>query len=244
MRHEFVARPQRGRVVTIERHVGLGDVRPDATVRLDALARFLQDVADEDAASADLAATGVWVLRRLVMRLAHTPRFRADLSLSTWCSGTGARWAERRSDVHFGEKLCVETVAVWVYVDRDRGVPIALPEGFDERWGVSAGSRRIRPTLHHPARPAGTRVQHWPLRVTDLDVVGHVNNAAYWSPAEQELARRDRPRVARAEIEFRAGLDGGEDVDVHTIDTADGFAQWLCVGDDVRASTLVACGPA
>ncbi len=81
----------------------------------------------------------------------------------------------------------------------------------------------------------------WLLRATDIDVIGHVNNAAYWAAAEEELAQRGRPRVEHAEIEFRAGLDEGDAVEQHIVDTADGFACWLCVDGDVRASMLVGC---
>jgi acyl-ACP thioesterase len=87
----------------------------------------------------------------------------------------------------------------------------------------------------------------WPLRVTDIDVVGHVNNAAYWPAIEDELARRGGPRVRSAAIEFRSGLDLSDAVDLVVADgDADiapdmgtGFAAWLCVGDDVRASVVV-----
>jgi acyl-ACP thioesterase len=79
------------------------------------------------------------------------------------------------------------------------------------------------------------------LRVTDLDVVGHVNNAAYWHAIEDELARRGGPRVRTAEIEFRAGLDLSDTVELLVADREDGFAAWLCVGRDVRASVLVGC---
>jgi acyl-ACP thioesterase len=81
------------------------------------------------------------------------------------------------------------------------------------------------------------------LRATDFDVVDHVNNAAYWAVAEEELARRGRPRVRRAEIEFRSGLVAGDTVVCLVADTSDGFATWLTVDGDVRASMLVGCEP-
>jgi acyl-ACP thioesterase len=79
------------------------------------------------------------------------------------------------------------------------------------------------------------------LRATDVDVVGHVNNAAYWHAIEDELARRGAPRVHSAEIEFRAGLDLSDSVELLVAERPDGFAAWLCVASDVRASVLVGC---
>jgi acyl-ACP thioesterase len=232
-----------GRAVTITAQVTLADVRPDATMRLDAIARVVQDVADADAANAPVDGMGVWILRRLELDIAHTPRFRAELTASTWCSGVGARWAERRTDVCVGEMLCIEATGLWVHVDAERGAPARLPDGFHSMWGQHAGGRRVSARLRHDPPPVNITPTQWPLRATDLDVVGHVNNAAYWAPVEDELARRGRPRVRRAEIEFRAGRDEGDTVDLALTDRPDGFACWLCVAGDVRASMLVRLTP-
>ena len=231
------------RVVSVDRHIGLADVRPDTTARLDALARIVQDVADADAASAPIEGMGVWIMRRIDMRIARAPRLRAEVRASTWCSGVGPRWAERRTELHVADVLCATTTALWVHTDPKRGTSIPLPAGFDAVWGETADRRRVSARLQHGAPPWEARRSKWVLRACDLDVIGHVNNAAYWAVVEEELARRGRPRVASAELEFRAGLDLGEVVDVLVADTDDGFAAWLCVDDDVRASVLVGCAP-
>jgi acyl-ACP thioesterase len=229
------------RVTSIERHVGLADTGPDARARLDALARIVQDVSDFDAASAPVEGMGLWILRRLELHIEATPRFRAEVTASTWCSGIGARWAERTSQLHVNDRLCVEATSIWVHTDPERGVPTPLPSGFAAVWGATAAGRTVSARLRHLPPPADARRRAWPLRATDVDVVGHVNNAAYWTAVEEELARRERPRVRRAEIEFRAGLDLADRVDFLVADTDEGFAAWLCVDGDVRASVLVGC---
>src|SRR5262249_49773002 len=108
--------------------------------------------------------------------------------------------------------------------------------------GVSAGGRKVRATLRHAAPAADGRRVPWPLRAADLDVMDHVNNAAYWAPIEDELARRGRPRVTAAEMEFRGGLAVDDDVESIIVDDDRGFAWWGSVRGDVRASALVACG--
>jgi acyl-ACP thioesterase len=182
---------------------------------------------------------GVWILRRLAIDIVRTPRFRADLVLRTWCSGTGARWAERSTAINYDGELCINTVALWVHTDPQSGAPIPLPTEFEDVW--DGGGRRVSARLRHGRPAADARSAQWPLRATDLDVVGHVNNAAYWAPVEQELARRQRPRVEQAEIEFRAGLTPDDDVRMTVSDEDDGFACWLSVNADVRASVLVKC---
>jgi acyl-ACP thioesterase len=229
------------RVTSIDRHVGLADVGPDARARLDALARIVQDVSDFDAATAPVEGMGLWILRRFELHVVATPRFRADVTASTWCSGVGARWAERTTQLHVHDRLCAVATSIWVHTDPDRGVPTPLPPGFDAVWGTTAAGRKVSARLRHRPPPPGTPRREWPLRATDLDVVGHVNNAAYWAAVEDELARRGRARVRSAEIEFRAGLDLADHVEMAVADTDDGFAAWLCVGGDVRASVLVGC---
>jgi acyl-ACP thioesterase len=236
------------RVTSIIRHVGLADVGPDGRARLDALARIVQDVSDFDAASAPVEGMGLWILRRLDLRVEATPRFRAEVIASTWCSGIGARWAERTSQLHVDDRLCVEATSIWVHTDPEGGAPTPLPSGFDAVWGATAAGRKVSARLRHHPPPADAPRRVWPLRATDIDIVGHVNNAAYWAAVEEELARRGRPRVSRAEIEFRSGLDPLDVVDIAVADTDAskndaGFAAWMCVGGDVRASVLVGCEP-
>lgn len=240
---EFVARPRRGRIVTATHRAGLSHVRPDGRLRLDALAEFVQDVADIDAASAPLDSDGFWVLRRLTMRSLRAIAFRDSVTSSTWCSGTGRGWAERRTDLEVDGGLRAQTAALWVYVDRTTGRPTRLPAGFDAVWGETAVRTRVPARLRHDDPALATPGAAWQLRVSDLDVLGHVNNVAYWCPAEDELARRGSPRVHSAEIEFRAGVDAGDQPVVVSAETEAGFAQWWRVDGEVRASLRVGCGP-
>src|SRR5262249_50757429 len=152
-----------------------------------------------------------------------------DIVARTWCSGIGARWAERSTDVFVGSTRCVHATAIWVHTDPVRGTPTPLPAEFCAVWGSPP---RVSAKLTHTRPPAGVPRRPWPLRATDIDGVGHVNNAAYWSPIEDELVRRGRPRVRHAEIEFRAGLDPDDDVELIVSDRDGGFAAWLVVGDD------------
>jgi acyl-ACP thioesterase len=252
---ELVPRPARGRVFEGQACVRLADVAPSGRLRLDAIARMLQDVSGDDTADAGYAPDAVWVVRRLVIELApsRSPRLRDELTLATWCSGTGRRWAERRTDLLIGDangELAVRAAALWVLVDQRSGRPLPLGAGFDAVFGDAAGGRRVGQRLRHGPPPPGASRSPWPVRVTDFDVLGHVNNAVYWAPVEETLARRaPEGRVARptrAELEFRGGLDPAEAVDMivepHEPDDPDGAEElrlWLVVGPDVRASAVV-----
>ncbi len=240
--HDYPPRPGTGRIVSTARRIGLGDTRPDACLRLDALAGYLQDVADEDAASSPLEASSAWVLRRLALTFDGTPRFRDRLTLSTWASGTGARWAERRTDIErAGSGIVVHASAIWVHVDAASGRPSPLPPVFFTMWGPTAAGRSVRARLTHDAPPAAGDLarERWSLRATDVDIVGHVNNAAYWAAVEEQVARRRFGPITHAEIEFRGGIDPGDDVELAVVEAPGRLMCWFEVGGEVRASASV-----
>jgi acyl-ACP thioesterase len=219
--------------------VRLGDVTPSGRLRLDALARYLQDVAADDVDDAGI--TGAWVLRRVGLRIGDLPSFRDVVELETFCSGTGRRWAERRTTVRVDGAVRVETVALWVYVDAS-GRPAPLEDWFFDLYGTAANDRRVSGRLRMPPPPSDGARRDWVLRRSDLDVLGHVNNAIAWAAVEDELARAgalDGGRIAGAEMEYRAPVDEGDPCELVSVATADGMACWLVTDGEVRAAAKV-----
>jgi len=150
---ELVAPPTEGRVFTDRARAGLGDVAPSGRVRLDTIARWLQDAAFADLLDSGLPDDGVWIVRRLRLRVERFPRMHEHVSVATWCSGAGSLVAERRSTVRGDDGGLVEAVALWVHLSPDGARPRPLPRGFDAVYGESAGGRRIKARLSHPAAP-------------------------------------------------------------------------------------------
>jgi acyl-ACP thioesterase len=78
------------------------------------------------------------------------------------------------------------------------------------------------------------------LRAVDFDVFGHVNNAVYWAAVEEELTGwRDGRRITGAEIEFRSGVDPGDEAAVVVADGGPSLWLWFVVGEEVRASVRI-----
>ena len=180
--------PAAGRVFAVERRVRFGDVSPGGRARFDALAAYVQDIAGDDTADAALPDEMAWVARRGVFEVHHAPAFRELLTLQTFCSGTGGRWAERRVAMHGDQGGHVESTSLWVRIDAETGRPRPLTDLFMATYGEAAGGRRVSAKLQHDTTPGrrGDR-SAWPLRFSDFDLLGHVNNAASWSVVEQVL---------------------------------------------------------
>ena len=237
----LVEEPLVGRVFETDRRVRLGDASPGGRLRFDALVRYLQDVSDDDTRDAGFTSATGWVVRRTVIDVQQFPVYLEAMACRTWCSGTGGRWAERRIRVRGEHGGAIDSATLWVHVDAATGRPTVLPAEFHALYGPATGGRTVRASLRHTAPPEVVeRSWPWMPRFCDFDVLGHVNNANYWTVVEEELARRRDVRAPmRAELEHRDALEPGAVADVSVVDNADGFGLWIIEGGAVRASATV-----
>lgn len=198
--------PGNGRLFSEQVRVGVADAAPSGRCRLDAIARWVQDVAYSDLVDAGLAGTGVWIVRRNRIVVERFPRFWEPVRLETWCSGSSRLCAERRTRLSKDAGTLAEAVTLWVNLDRDGGVPRRLGEDFHAVFGPSTAGRKVKARLNHPPAPGPSgEPGTWSFRATDLDVANHVNNAALWHVLEQELiAANPEPDRIDAEIEYHA----------------------------------------
>jgi acyl-ACP thioesterase len=245
MSEELVPVPSRGRVFEGTRRVRLGDATPGGRLRLDSCARYLQDVSNDDTRDSGLDDELGWVVRRTVVDVACFAELGEVVTLRTFCGGLGSRWAERRVSITGEHGARLEAATLWVHVDLKTQRPIPLSARFHELFAEAAQGREVRARLHHREPPMDAPAEPWPLRFTDFDVIGHVNNAAYWAVVEQHLLRRRDVRAPmRAEMEFRAGLDiGRPSADVVVSDDEDGFRLWILADSVVSASASVRSRP-
>ena len=236
----LVERPGAGRTFSATRRVRLGDVAPSGRLRLDATARYLQDVAGDDATPVMGAAAFTWIVRRTTIEVRQFPVFGEEVELTTWGSGTGSRWAERRTSIVGTGGGRIEAASVWIYVDGETGRPKRLDDAFLATYAESTGGRSVGARLVHRDPPSATRPgPAWSVRRTDLDLFGHVNNAQYWAVAEEAWALDDATLPWTAEVEHREGLESHQAATVEL-----GEDRLWILGDGVVAATIVASAPA
>jgi acyl-ACP thioesterase len=209
----FEARHPDVRAFTQPRQPGFADCAPSGRVRLDALACWLQDVAYADVQDAGLDRAAVWVVRRTRIRVNRFPRFGEHFALTTFCSGIGRMWAERRTDIvnrdaANGAAPDVEAVSLWVHLDAEHWRPSPLTQAEMETYG-GMPARRVSARLRHPVPETTEGGTRWVFRATECDIADHVNNAAYWQPLEEELLAGEDPEQLDVEIEFRTPAQPG-----------------------------------
>jgi len=219
-----------GRRFRVEKTVGLSDVDATGRLRLDVVARFLQDAASEDVIDVGRPPSRhFWVVRRTELDVVEPFHDDLRVELETWASGTAPTAASRRYTLRGDAGGHIEAESVWIHLDRDLR-PLRLDEGFLSIYGPSAEGRRASTRLTLPP-PSVEPDREWPLRAVDIDRLGHVNNAAYWAPVEEVWAGRLAGRM-HAVLEYRKPIDLGERVQI----AHDEDMLWLVVGREVRAS--------
>jgi acyl-ACP thioesterase len=187
----FQGRPAAGRVFSTARQVRSTEVTPAGRLRLDALARYLQEAAEDDLAQAGWAEPQIWLVRRTAIAVRAFPRLGQRVTVQTFCSGTGPRWAERTTTLTGSGGDLIQATAVWAAVGRADGRPAVLGPRFREIYGAAAGGRVVSARLGLPRPPAGLPAVPWPLRASDFDPARHVNNAIHWAAVEDVLAGLD-----------------------------------------------------
>jgi acyl-ACP thioesterase len=230
--------PVSGRTFRQVRTVRLGDASPGGRLRFDALARMLQDIANDDANEV-LANGQSWVVRRVAIEVAQAASFGESLTLTTFCGGVGSRWAQRRTSIVGERGARIEAAALWVHIDMSTLRPAVLAPDFEAAYGEAVNGRMVKARLQHddPPTTVGTP---YVARFVDFDVMGHMNNAAYWNAVEEELSvRREIRHPMRAEMEYRQGIEPHNHASLVVDGDDDAFSLWFVEDATTFASARV-----
>jgi acyl-ACP thioesterase len=235
-------RPLDGRSFQRRRRIRLADMDARGRLRLDAVARFLQDVAIDDVEETGWGAPDhLWFVRRIRADVLEPFLADREVELTTWCSGVAALAAGRRWSLHGDRGGRIEVDSVWIHLGPDQS-PQRI-EGFGV-YTEAAGDRRVSTKLLLPEPSAAAPRAAWALRSADVDLHGHLNNAAYWQAVEHHLgATVDLSAPLRAELDYRHPIDLGDRVDVALYADLGGAVLAFLVGDLVAAVARVEALP-
>ncbi len=214
--------PEFGRRFSTSRKVRLGDVTPKGRLRLDATARYLQDIATDDSLDGDYDEPHSWVVRRTQIWVTSFPKYLDQVELTTWCGALGSHWAERRTQIKCAGVVAIDCAALWVRVDFKTMKPVALSKELTELLSSATNGRKISSRLEIGRNlpdllGSDATSQDWPIRFSDMDAVGHLNNAAYWEVLEEYLGAHSGQRAPLlATIEHHGAVDPGDKVRIVT----------------------------
>lgn len=248
--HVLAPAPPPERCFEATRPVRTADVDSAYRLRLDGVARYLQDMGSDNLAAFGFDDTDpLWVVRRTVIDVHRPAVWPARIRLRRWCSAHSTRWSAMRVQLTSDADALIETEGFWINIGTDTGMPARISDGLLESLASTTDEHRLRWKPWLPATPpetddwedrdAGDRTFH--LRTTDIDPFNHVNNATYWHAVEEYLT--DRPDLRdvphRAVVEHLGPIFARDHVRVRTIADDTSLLLWFLVEGDVRAVARV-----
>ena len=149
--------PTRGRTYSARRGVRLSDMDADGRLRLDAVARFLQDIAIDDVPETGWGLPDhLWFVRTILLDVLEPFAGDTEVELTTWCSGVAAIAAGRRWSVKGDAGGRIEVDSVWIHLDAEQRP--ARIEDFGV-YGDAAAGRHVSTKLALPDPPEAPRAR-------------------------------------------------------------------------------------
>ncbi|WP_132992185.1 acyl-[acyl-carrier-protein] thioesterase [Gordonia zhaorongruii] len=233
------------RCFSTEYAVRTGDIDQQMRVRLDALARYLQDAANDNLAVTEFADTDpFWIVRRTVIDVIEPLTWPSDIRVERWCGSMSTRWTNMRVSL-IGDAQTnrfnpderpgghVETEAFWINVN-EQGMPSRISDVALDILTEMTDEHRLRWKAMNPEKaPAPSELalpdREHVLRITDFDPFKHLNNAAYLEAVEDELVEHmdllEGPH--RAVIEYLRPIAPGTPITIRRRRDDDRLLVWF-----------------
>lgn len=187
-----------------------------------AIANVLQEAAREHA---DKLGWGVetlhekkkyWVLSRIEVTLNSRPAHAQVVSMTTWPKGTHGLFALRDFSGTVNGQEFLRATSSWAMLDALSGRPLPVDDLSDLFM-----ERKEEHALKEPARrifmPEDFRTERKMIPVyTDLDEIGHVNNARYLDWAWSELSQQERKATTGWTVNYLKEVREGQTLNIKT----------------------------
>ncbi len=166
--------------------VGARDTDPFNCCRPSSVLNFLQEAATQAAAELGVSRDEIvakyncfWMLVRMWYRLDKPLRWNDELTVKTWHRGGKSAAMYRDFDLYCNGEPVGEAVSTWVLADLTTHKLKRLSE-ISEFHVTTGGDLCKSIMLHRNRMPEQmAQVEQRPLRYSDCDVNGHVNNVRY-----------------------------------------------------------------
>ncbi|MBX9642047.1 MAG: acyl-[acyl-carrier-protein] thioesterase [Mycobacteriaceae bacterium] len=238
----LVELPDSGYVYQTGWRLTTSDIDEHMSLRLDGVARYIQEVGAEHLADAGLAEVHPhWIVLRTVIDVIEPIKLPSDITFRRWCAALSTRWCSMRVRLEGSAGGRIETEGFWLCVNKDTLTPSRLVDDCIERFGSTTENHRLkwRPWLTEQVQN-GTETP-FPLRRTDIDPFEHVNNTIYWHGVHEILSQFPELKTApyRVVLEYRSPIKSDEPVTILSGQHGDVVRMQFTVGSDVRASALL-----
>ena len=172
----------------LTRQIDFFQTDTNARIKLDSFIKILQNAAiahmhEADRDSRVIIATGyAWVINKIAIDIYRHPVYNETLTVNTWHKGKKGFKSYREYEIFCGPEKVAAAASSWLYLDLNRRRVVRVPQETDQVYGVDSTSALGRDIEEW--RPDKKLTPEFTLDITtrqsDYDMLGHVNNAAYF----------------------------------------------------------------
>lgn len=194
-----------------------------------AFLRYMQDIAALDSEDANVDDDGYWIIKRTIVSFHQPVPLLSRLEVTTYGMGFKRITAQRGYDARIigaeNQDPIISARSTWVHVDA-YGKPSRIPALSLEAWrpDSSTALQADQPWLPFPQEPA--EHSNYSVRFSDIDSIGHMNNAAYvetldnvaWE-IQSKLGLTPKETTVNAleyEVEYKESARLGDQLEIQT----------------------------
>ena len=159
-----------------------------------------------------------WVTVRTKIILYERPAVSEAVRLITWPEKPGAVRCNRSYEIRRGDKLLIAGRTEWAVMNTEANAIAPAADLFPADLDYVSGSSVSEPFVRIPARFDGTEpFASYTVRSTDIDLGGHMNNAAYPRALFGAFSAKELEAMQARSIDliFRAPCYEGEKLDFY-----------------------------
>jgi len=160
----------------------------DGRLSIHSLFDYFQDIASDHAVQLGFGRDDLmkqnhfWVLSRMYSEIFLWPEWGENIILKTWPRGTDRLFALRDYEVRYPDgRIIARATSSWLVIDRDTK-RIQRPDSIRSRLNSDTMVEKAFPRNAMKLEPAGENARRTPpfmVRISDLDINLHTNNAIY-----------------------------------------------------------------
>ena len=201
------------------------EIGPDGTINLFRVADLLQEVAGKHAdrlgfGMEDLGNAGTtWALTKLHICMQQQLIGGKEYKIQTWPSGTHRLWAIRRYRLLDSEDVEVgQAISHWMILDKKTHRPQRLPESIMNRVWPEPPAPEPSWTNFGEGIIPDLETPEFSVRLNEIDINNHVNNAHYLAWAMNTAASISHPKwtAFEAELLFEAESKLGDIIQIRS----------------------------
>lgn len=243
--------------VATSRPIGLFEVDDDFVLRPRYLINCLQEAASFHSRQAGHATADLlkkqkaWVLYRLAIKIDNPPLYGNRLETITWHKGSRAFRSYRDFEIRQAGIKIVSASSLWLYIDLSRKKILKVPKYVAGSYTVE-NQNALDMDLDKwkppgPGENPPDLSMSVPVRPSDYDPVGHVNNAVYFDYIEtlaQPLLKEGR-RINFITIQYNKEISGHvSEVEASLNKNENGFTFEIRTADEINAAGQFSLSPA